>query len=243
MLKKFFFLTIALASVTFAQGTYEPSEVEETSNYETQDNSASYYNNQEETNQPQQVTYQTAEYEYPSNSNINSKPEPSLYIGIHPVSLIVYTALRMPMIYVTVEKTVSEKSSAIIRPVFIIQDYSSDDIDISILGFGITGAYRHYFNKKHKGFFFEAELQFAYLDIEVSNNYDYAKASSVGFGPYICFGKKWVGSSAISIDIGVGLNMISSSIDTSSEDLDDDIDDIIGSSLGYDFNLIWSLGI
>jgi hypothetical protein len=37
MLKKLIFLTISLSIVAFAQGTYEPSEVEESSNYETQD--------------------------------------------------------------------------------------------------------------------------------------------------------------------------------------------------------------
>src|SRR5574344_2559492 len=185
MLKKLIFLTISLSIVAFAQGTYEPSEVEESSNYETQDNSTSSYDSQEDTYKPQQVTYQTNGYESASDNNNGSGSEPGLYIGIHPVSLLILTAIGMPTICLTIEKTISQKSSAIIRPLFMSTDLTSDDFKLSMLSLGLTGGYRHYFRNQHKGLFIEGELQFAYTDLEASDSYNYAKGSAIGFGPYL----------------------------------------------------------
>jgi len=245
MLKKLIFLTISLSIVAFAQGTYEPSEVEESSNYETQDNSTSSYDSQEDTYKPQQVTYQTNGYESASDNNNGSGSEPGLYIGIHPVSLLILNAIGIPTICLTIEKTISKKSSAIIRPLFLITDQSVEDISLSMLGLGVTGGYRYYFRKQHKGLYIEGELQFAYSSFEVSDSYDYAKATSIAFGPYFMIGKKWTfGSMALSLDAGVGLNFISISGSSSdNEDFDSDIQEAAGSLFGYDANLIWSLGI
>ena len=171
MLKKLIFLTISLSIVAFAQGTYEPSEVEESSNYETQDNSTSSYDSQEDTYKPQQVTYQTNGYESASDNNNGSGSEPGLYIGIHPVSLLILTAIGIPTICLTIEKTISKKSSAIIRPLFMSTDLTSDDFKLSMLSLGLTGGYRHYFRKQHKGLFLEGELQFSYTDLEASDSY------------------------------------------------------------------------
>ena len=243
MLKKLFFLTVSLASVIFAQGTYEPSEVEESSNYETQDNSTSSYDSQEDTYKPQQVTYQTNGYESASDNNNGSGSEPGLYIGIHPVSLLILTAIGMPTICLTIEKTISQKSSAIIRPLFMSTDLTSDDFKLSMLSLGLTGGYRHYFRNQHKGLFIEGELQFAYTDLEASDSYNYANGSAIGFGPYLMLGKKWTfGSMALSIDAGIGLNFYSLSVDSTDEELNDDLNESL-SALGYDVNLIWSLGI
>ncbi len=243
MLKKLIFLTISLSIVAFAQGTYEPSEVEESSNYETQDNSTSSYNTQEESYQPQQVTYQTNGYESASDNNNGSGSEPGLYIGIHPVSLLILTAIGMPTICLTIEKTISQKSSAIIRPLFMSTDLTSDDFKLSMLSLGLTGGYRHYFRKQHKGLFIEGELQFSYLDLEASDSYNYAKGSAIGFGPYLMLGRKWTfGSMALSIDAGIGLNFYSLSVDSNDEELNDDLNESL-SAFGYDVNLIWSLGI
>lgn len=249
MLKKLLFLTVSLASMLFAQGTYEPSEVEESTyesnSYVAQENTSSSYNTQEESYQPQQVTYQTTGYESASNNNIDLGSEPGLYIGIHPVSLLILTAIGMPTICLTIEKTISQKSSAIIRPLFLITDQSVEDISLSMLGLGVTGGYRYYFRKQHKGLYIEGELQFAYSSFEVSDSYDYAKATSIAFGPYFMIGKKWTfGSMALSLDAGVGLNFISISGSSSdNEDFDSDIQEAAGSLFGYDANLIWSLGI
>ena len=243
MLKKLFFLTVSLASVIFAQGTYEPSEVEESSNYETQDNSTSSYDSQEDTYKPQQVTYQTNGYESASDNNNGSGSEPGLYIGIHPVSLLILTAIGMPTICLTIEKTISQKSSAIIRPLFMSTDLTSDDFKLSMLSLGLTGGYRHYFRNQHKGLFIEGELQFAYTDLEASDSYNYANGSAIGFGPYLMLGKKWTfGSMALSIDAGIGLNFYSLSVDSNDEELNDDLNESL-SAFGYDVNLIWSLGI
>jgi hypothetical protein len=243
MLKKLIFLTISLSIVAFAQGTYEPSEVEESSNYETQDNSTSSYDSQEDTYKPQQVTYQTNGYESASDNNNGSGSEPGLYIGIHPVSLLILTAIGMPTICLTIEKTISQKSSAIIRPLFMSTDLTSDDFKLSMLSLGLTGGYRHYFRKQHKGLFIEGELQFSYLDLEASDSYNYAKGSAIGFGPYLMLGRKWTfGSMALSIDAGIGLNFYSLSVDSNDEELNDDLNESL-SAFGYDVNLIWSLGI
>jgi len=243
MLKKLFFLTVSLASVIFAQGTYEPSEVEESSNYETQDNSTSSYESQEDTYKPQQVTYQTNGYESASDNNNGSGSEPGLYIGIHPVSLLILTAIGMPTICLTIEKTISQKSSAIIRPLFMSTDLTSDDFKLSMLSLGLTGGYRHYFRKQHKGLFLEGEIQLLYYDMEASDSYNYAKGSAIGFGPYLMLGKKWTfGSMALSIDAGIGLNFYSLSVDSNDEELNDDLNESL-SAFGYDVNLIWSLGI
>lgn len=243
MLKKLIFLTISLSIVAFAQGTYEPSEVEESSNYETQDNSTSSYDSQEDTYKPQQVTYQTDGYESASDNNNGSGSEPGLYIGIHPVSLLILTAIGMPTICLTIEKTISQKSSAIIRPLFMSTDLTSDDFKLSMLSLGLTGGYRHYFRKQHKGLFIEGELQFSYTDLEANDSYNYAKGSAIGFGPYLMLGKKWTfGSMALSIDAGIGRNFYSLSVDSNDEELNDDLNKSL-SPFGYDVNLIWSLGI
>ena len=243
MLKKLIFLTISLSIVAFAQGTYEPSEVEESSNYETQDNSTSSYDSQEDTYKPQQVTYQTNGYESASDNNNGSGSEPGLYIGIHPVSLLILTAIGMPTICLTIEKTISQKSSAIIRPLFMSTDLTSDDFKLSMLSLGLTGGYRHYFRNQHKGLFIEGELQFAYTDLEANDSYNYANGSAIGFGPYLMLGKKWTfGSMALSIDAGIGLNFYSLSVDSNDEELNDDLNESL-SALGFDVNLIWSLGI
>lgn len=243
MLKKLIFLTISLSIVAFAQGTYEPSEVEESSNYETQDNSTSSYDSQEDTYKPQQVTYQTNGYESASDNNNGSGSEPGLYIGIHPVSLLILNAIGIPTICLTIEKTISKKSSAIIRPIFLSQDISSGDFEMSTFVLGLTGGYRHYFRKQHKGLFLEGEIQLLYYDMEASDSYNYAKGSAIGFGPYLMLGKKWTfGSMALSIDAGIGLNFYSLSVDSTDEELNDDLNESL-SPFGYDVNLIWSLGI
>lgn len=247
MLKKLLFLTVSLASMLFAQGTYEPSEVEESSyesnSYVAQENTSSSYNTQEESYQPQQVTYQTTGYESASDNNNGSGSEPGLYIGIHPVSLLILTAIGMPTICLTIEKTISQKSSAIIRPLFMSTDLTSDDVKLSMLSLGLTGGYRHYFRNQHKGLFIEGELQFAYTDLEASDSYNYAKGSAIGFGPYLMLGRKWTfGSMALSIDAGIGLNFYSLSVDSNDEELNDDLNESL-SAFGYDVNLIWSLGI
>jgi hypothetical protein len=243
MLKKLIFLTISLSIVAFAQGTYEPSEVEESSNYETQDNSTSSYDSQEDTYKPQQVTYQTNGYESASDNNNGSGSEPGLYIGIHPVSLLILNAIGIPTICLTIEKTISKKSSAIIRPIFLSQDISSGDFEMSTFVLGLTGGYRHYFRKQHKGLFLEGEIQLLYYDMEASDSYNYAKGSAIGFGPYLMLGRKWTfGSMALSIDAGIGLNFYSLSVDSNDEELNDDLNESL-SAFGYDVNLIWSLGI
>jgi len=243
MLKKLIFLTISLSIVAFAQGTYEPSEVEESSNYETQDNSTSSYDSQEDTYKPQQVTYQMNGYESASDNNNGSGSEPGLYIGIHPVSLLILNAIGIPTICLTIEKTISKKSSAIIRPIFLSQDISSGDFEMSTFVLGLTGGYRHYFRKQHKGLFLEGEIQLLYYDMEASDSYNYAKGSAIGFGPYLMLGRKWTfGSMALSIDAGIGLNFYSLSVDSNDEELNDDLNESL-SAFGYDVNLIWSLGI
>ncbi len=122
-------------------------------------------------------------------------------------------------------------------------DLTSDDFKLSMLSLGLTGGYRDYFRKQHKGLFLEGEIQLLYYDMEASDSYNYVNGSAIGFGPYLMLGRKWTfGSMALSIDAGIGLNFYSLSVDSNDEELNDDLNKSL-SPFGYDVNLIWSLGI
>ena len=194
-------------------------------------------------------------YEKSSTTPTNNVPtpmsedDPAWNVSIHPVSLVVLTALGLKSIYVTVERTVTPHSSVIARPSIIsfssdYYDLPSDDVSFDMQVIGLTAGYRYYVNPGHKGLYFDAQLQYAHmgLDYNDSDGGD-VSASANAFGPYFLTGWKFrTGRATFTIDIGVGYNIMSASAEGKSvEDAEEDMESFASNGFGYDMNLTFGL--
>lgn len=171
--------------------------------------------------------------------------EPSLFISVHPFSLFILSALGVPSIYVTVEKTLGANASMIVRPGLIYLSISNDDESISILSTGITAGYRIYSRKRHRGFYVEPEISFAYANLNYDSPTNNATASVKSIGPMIMIGSKHMfGNLAFGIDagIGYGFSSVSTSGSTSSNEIEDDLGSANSGGFLYDLNLMVGFG-
>ena len=177
-----------------------------------------------------------------------AEDDPAWTISIHPVSLVVLTALGLKSFYFTVERTVTPHVSVIGRPSII--SFSSDYYDVSsdvsfdMLVVGVIAGARYYVNPGHKGLYFDAQLQYAHMGLDYSDSDGgKASASANGFGPYVLTGWKFrSGRATFGIDIGVGYNIMSISAEgKEAEDAEEDMESYASNGFGYDMNLTFGL--
>ncbi len=176
-----------------------------------------------------------------------TEDDPAWTISIHPVSLVVLTALGLKSFYFTVERTITPHVSVIGRPSII--SFSSDyydiesDVSFDMLVVGVTAGARYYVNPGHKGLYFDAQLQYAHMGLDYSDEDGKASASANAFGPYFLTGWKFrSGRAAFSIDIGVGYNIMSASAEGKSvDDAEEDMESYASNGFGTDINLTFGL--
>lgn len=174
--------------------------------------------------------------------------DPAWNISIHPVSLVVLTALGLKTLFVTVERSVTPHTSVIIRPevMYVSSDYydiDEDDASFDMLALGIIGGFRYYVNPGHKGLYVEAELQFAHVGLDYDDDDVEASASANAFGPYVLVGWKFrTGRATFTIDLGVGYNIMSASAEGKNKDnAEEDAENLVSNGFGTDINLTFGL--
>lgn len=128
-------------------------------------------------------------------------------LAVQPLSLIVYRALGLTMLYGTLEVGIGNRFSFITRPAYI--DGSLNNVTMS--GFGITEGFRIYMGRRgHRGWYLEPEIQYASIDGHNSR----ASASASGVGVYFLSGYKlMVGHFVFGADGGIGFNFVSAASD------------------------------
>ncbi len=221
MIRKFLLLTALATAMAFAQA--QPAV--------TQD--------QPEGTQPEDAAAQP--------EAVQSETDPTWNVSIHPISLVVFTALGLKSLYVDVERATSAHTSITVRPnlVYFNSDYYEVDEDESFgaLVLGITGGFRYYLNPGHRGLYLEAQLQYAHSAISYDDDEKFGSASSNGFGPYVLAGWKFVnGRLSLTVDAGVGYNIISTSTDGESKShAEKDTELFTASGFSTDMNM--TLGI
>lgn len=182
---------------------------------------------------------------------VQPETDPTWNVSIHPISLVVFTALGLRSLYVDVERATSTHTSITVRPnlVYFNSDYYEVDEDESFgaLVLGITGGFRFYLNPGHNGLYFEAQLQYAHTGITYDDEEKFGSASSNTFGPYALAGWKFVnGRLTLAVDAGVGFNIVSASSEDGSvkrtaTDIEKDTELFKASGFSTDINL--TLGI
>ena len=198
------------------------------------------------------VFAQTDDAEYTRSSAPTVPPPPTEYawnVSIHPISLIIMTALRIPTVYLTVERTIGERTSVIGRPYFLYAsssayDLDSDDASFSIFCGGIQGGLRYYLNPMHRGLYFDVLLQYAHVGLDYDDNDGgSASASANGFGPYVYSGWKSVmGNTVFFFDVGIGYNIVSAEAKGRAS-AEEDLERVSGadSGIGYDLDIAFGL--
>lgn len=183
------------------------------------------------------------------NGNQNAAPatdDKTWAINIHPITLTIFTALNMPMIYLTVERTLGEKTSLVVRPVFAYisseaVDTDSDDPSFTISAFGASAGVRYYTNPMHRGLYIDGLLSYAHASLEYDEKNTEVSAYSNGFGPYVYVGWKYVsGSVTFSFDGGFGFNIVSASAEGRAS-AEDDLEKVslAQSGFGYDIDIMF----
>lgn len=195
-----------------------------------------------------QDSYSPAVYATPHAEDNTS--EPSVYISVHPISLLIFSALGVPSIFVTIEKTIDLNTSFIARPSFVYLSLESGNETLSALSAGITTGYRIYARKRHRGFYFEPEISFNYASVDYASvDYDGSSNSTSGsimsIAPMIMIGSKFMANKlAVGFDVGVGyaFSKVSASGSTSSDKMEKDLSSAISSGPAIDLNFMVGFG-
>ena len=170
--------------------------------------------------------------------------DPAWTINIHPLSLVVFTALRMPMVYLTIERTITEKTSFVVRPEFLYA--SSDayniksDTSFTLYAIGAGAGMRYYFNQLHRGMYIDGMLSFAHVGLDYDDKNASASATANGIAPYVFVGWKYLsGGVAFSFDVGCGFNIVSASAEGRAS-AEDDLESVslAQNGFGYDVNIM-----
>lgn len=145
-------------------------------------------------------------------------------LAVQPLSLIIYRALGLTMLYGTLEIGFGSRFSLITRPAYITGSLKN----VTMSGFGVTEGFRIYMGRRgHRGWYLEPEIQYASIDGHNSR----ASASVSGVGVYFLSGYKlMVGHFVFGADGGFGFNFLSGT----SNDVDLDISK---NGLGADLNV------
>lgn len=190
-----------------------------------------------------QDSYSPAVYATPHAEDNTS--EPSLYISVHPISLFILTAIGVPSIFVTIEKTIDLNTSFIARPSFVYLSLESGNETLSALSAGITTGYRIYARKRHRGFYFEPEISFYYASVDYDNPTNITTGSIMGIAPMIMIGSKFMANKlAVGFDVGVGyaFSKVSASGSTSSDKMEKDLSSATLSGPAIDLNFMVGFG-
>lgn len=183
----------------------------------------------------------------PEGAAAQPETDPTWNVSIHPISLVVFTALGLRSLYVDVERSTSAHTSITVTPnvVYFNSDYYDidDDASFSALVFGLAGGFRFYLNPGHNGLYFEAQLQYAHTGITYDDEEKFGSASSNTFGPYVLAGWKFVnGRLSLTVDAGVGYNIISTSTDGGSKSRAEKDTELFAAS-GFSTDMNMTLGI
>lgn len=190
-----------------------------------------------------QDSYSPAVYATPHAEDNTS--EPSVYISVHPISLLIFSALGVPSIFVTIEKTIDLNTSFIARPSFVYLSLESGNETLSALSAGITTGYRIYARKRHRGFYFEPEICFGYVSIDYDNPTNITTGSIMSIAPMIMIGSKFMANKlAVGFDVGVGyaFSKVSASGSTSSDKMEKDLSSATLSGPAIDLNFMVGFG-
>lgn len=182
------------------------------------------------------------------DNNAQEFAEPGFYIGLHPVSLVIYTALSAPMVFVTFEKPVVQTGSFMVKPGFLYmgESYmdkyviSDDDLEASALGLELAAGYRQYFGGGHRGGYLEADVVYARVSMDFKDNYQSGTATGNSIGFYGLVGWKSRGPVVHSFDIGL---MYTHTSAKASGSLDkSNVESAAGAGFGLTGNYAISLG-
>lgn len=124
--------------------------------------------------------------------------EHSFYIGVHPLSLIILTAVGAPMVYVTVEKPLFSTGSFMAKPGVLYMGesyfkdhvYSTNNFTATYFGLEVAAGYRQYFSQLHRGAYFEVDFAFAHAGLDAQDYYHNGSLSGNIFGLYSLIGWK-----------------------------------------------------
>ncbi|MBO4830258.1 MAG: hypothetical protein J5534_12690 [Fibrobacter sp.] len=198
-----------------------------------------------------QNPYETTETTQASSAPTNTVPavsedDPAWNISIHPVTLVLFSALGLKTVILDVERTVSPHLSALVRPgiIFVSSDYydvegASWDLYEFMLGAGV----RYYVNPGHKGLYFDAQLMYERAGIDYDDSDVNASATANAFGPLFLTGWKFrTGRATFGIDLGVGYLIAAATAEgTDKNSAEKDMESVADSGFTFDMNITFGL--
>lgn len=169
----------------------------------------------------------------------NSKAEPANVLYVHPMSLIISTAIDIlpAMITVTYERHLQEQNALILSPNFIFWNLSATDEELKMNGYGLGVGYRHYLSseKKTHGMYLQAKSNIGYSTAEYTESLTGIDNTTSGSGMgldllfYIGTKGQW-NKICMFFDFGLGYSY-------SSYELGAGNISTSGTGLGWEFNL------
>lgn len=131
-------------------------------------------------------------------------------ISIHPLSLIVTSAVKVfPMyVYITYERNYAPKNALILTPNYLSWKVEDGDDSFEASGYGLGIGIRHYLSKPVSGIYLQAKADLGYATIKVSDGYSTAEGSGLGVDFIGSIGAKgkW-DKISIFADLGLGFGI------------------------------------
>ena len=158
--------------------------------------------------------------------------ETSWSISVHPLSMLIYTALGAPTITLTVENNLSEHWSLNSRPLLLWASANRGDL----FAYGLYEGVRYYTNPGHRGWYISPQIGYEHVSIDYQSDVDYHRYTSYGEVSALIFvlysGYKFQsGRFVMFSDVGFGYTKMSA------KDVDDDDADVaVESGFGFDLN-------
>lgn len=238
-MSKFFksmMLVACMAAFSFAQEdeySDSPASYESTETVAQEESAPAAYESSESTEATVSAT-QAAEPAKPASFD--------WCVNIHPISTFILTALGAPSIYLTVERSLAEHLSLMVRPSFIYLGIEEEggDGEASLYQFGLAAGARYYINPNNVGLFGEGSLQYQHAGVSVSEDGESAEASANVFYMMVAVGWKFLlGRADFSVDFGLGYGFASAS--ASSTTAEKDLNSNVDSGFMLDLNI--SVGV
>lgn len=115
------------------------------------------------------------------NINETKADEPSFFISLHPISLMLGPLVDMTFFYVSFETNISAQWGLVLRPVYFDVEISDKDEDLDVSEYGLSLGLRYYIQPLHCGFYIEPLIEYDLVRAKYSDIYHYDAATVKGF--------------------------------------------------------------
>ena len=175
-----------------------------------------------------------------------SDDDPAWNISIHPISLVVLSAIGLKTFIFDVERTVTPNLSALVRPGLMLVNsdyYDVEGASWSLYEFMLGAGVRYYVNPGHKGLYFDAQIMYERAGIDYDDSDINASATANGFGPLFLTGWKFrTGRATFGIDVGIGYMIMAATAEgTDKSSAEKDMESAADNGFTFDMNITFGL--